>query len=75
MTERELILRSGKCLIFAWGPPWNWWPSIERSKYHRGVSLTWLWWGWYYVPIPVAVLLIGGTLEALRLDRARGEDD
>lgn len=59
---KPVELKRGRCIIFAWGPPWHWLPSIQRSRYGNGVSLTWLWWGLYFVPRPVAWLLVGAPL-------------
>ena len=55
------INRRGGCLMLAWGPPWVWVPSWERSRYHRGWSLTWLWVGLYYVPVSAGTLLLEGA--------------
>ena len=53
--------KEGGCLVFAWGPPWNWLPSFQRSRYHAGWSLTWLWWGLSFVPVSCSTLMIDGA--------------
>jgi len=53
--------KEGGCLVFAWGPPWNWLPSFQRSRHHIGWSLTWLWWGLSYVPVSSSTLMIDGV--------------
>lgn len=53
--------REGKTLAFAWGPPWNWRPSFERSKYHAGWSLTWFWWGLYWLPYSLGSIMHRGV--------------
>lgn len=60
--ERRRLWREGGVLVFAWGPPWDWAPSFQRSRYHpTGWSLTWLWWGLTYYPISMATLAIDGA--------------
>ena len=54
------INRQGGCIVFAWGPPWHWLPSVQRSKYHCGLSLTWLWWGFYWAPVSAGTLMLEG---------------
>lgn len=63
--ENELLNRPGGCLIFSWGPPWNWIPSVQRSRYGAGVSLTWLAWGLHYHPRSVGDLLFRATRHRL----------
>lgn len=57
-------LERGGCIIFAWGPPWHWLPSIQRSRkaIPGGISLTWLWWGIYWTPKPVGALYLHSAL-------------
>lgn len=64
----------GRCVIFAWGPPFNWWPRLERgSRYFPGgLSLTWLWWGLYFVPRPVGALLAYSETYRLQEERSTG---
>lgn len=28
--------QKGGCILFAWGPPWNWKPSFQRSRMFAG---------------------------------------
>lgn len=49
-SVRERISRRGWFVAFASGPPWNWLPSFQGSRRGFGWSLTWLWWGLYFVP-------------------------
>ena len=51
----------GRTLTLAWGPPWHWLPSFQRSKYHAGWSLTWLWWGFYWMPYSVGSIMAKGV--------------
>ncbi len=53
--------KEGGCLVFSWGPPWNWRPSFQRSKYHRGWSITWLWWGLNFAPVSCSTLMLDGV--------------
>ena len=64
-------LERGSCLIFAWGPPWNWLPRISKSKYGMGCALIWLWWGIYYVPRSFAWLVVGAGMYWLKPDEIR----
>lgn len=63
MTPQQVrrLRREGGVLAFAWGPPWSWLPSFERSRHHTGWSLTWLWWGLAYYPVSMATLAIDGV--------------
>ena len=45
-----MLSRRGRCLIFAWGPPWVWVPRLHRSRFGMGWSLIWLWFGVYLFP-------------------------
>lgn len=51
----------GRCLVFAWGPPWNWIPSFQRSRMHAGWSLTWLSLGLYWLPYSLSLLITKGV--------------
>ena len=63
MTDQEARrLREGGVLVFAWGPPWSWLPSFQRSRHHAtSWSLTWFWWGLTYYPVSMATLAIDGA--------------
>lgn len=53
--------QKGGCILFAWGPPWNWKPSFQRSRMFAGWSITWLWWGVYWLPYSCSRLLTKGV--------------
>ncbi len=61
-------LERGGCVVFAWGPPWHWLPTLQGSKYGFGWSLTWLWFGLYFVPKPIGWLFVGAGLHWLKND-------
>lgn len=51
----------GRCVVLAWGPPWQWWPSLQRSRHGTGWSLVWLWWGLYWCRVGAGTLLLQGA--------------
>lgn len=59
-SSNERLAREGGCLALAWGPPWNWRPSFQPGV-HGTWSITWLWWGIYYVPCSMGKLLFEGA--------------
>lgn len=70
------MLGRGFTILFAWGPPWHWLPRAARSEHGWGLSVVWLWFGIYFVPKPVGLMLVGGPLfeHRLRQEAALMED-
>ena len=52
------MIELGGCLIFAWGPPWNWLPKLCLSTKDLGISLVWLWFGLYLVRRGIGSLVV-----------------
>lgn len=54
------------CLVFDWGPPWQTRPRFERSNYHAGWSIVWLYLGIRYIPVGASKLMLDGAYPRCR---------